>query len=71
MTIIVPHLGWVFCFVIFSAQYHTPPVGGIEFYLFKVRQLILSKSSRYAKFELQIDSVILGGRILSMVMVFL
>ncbi len=38
---------------------------------FKARQLILSKSPRYTKFELQIDSVTLGMRILSMVMVFL
>jgi hypothetical protein len=38
---------------------------------FKARQLILSKSPRYAKFEQQIDSVTLGMRILSMVMGFL
>ncbi len=38
---------------------------------FKARQLILSKSTRYAKFELQIDSVTLGRRILSMVIGFL
>jgi hypothetical protein len=38
---------------------------------FKARQLILPKSPMYAKFELQIDSVTLGMRILSMVMVFL
>ncbi len=38
---------------------------------FKARQLVLSESPRYAKFELQIDSVTLEMRILSMVMVFL
>ncbi len=38
---------------------------------FKARQLILFKSPRYAKFELQIDSVTLVMNILSMVMVFL
>ncbi len=30
---IVPHFGWVFCFVIFSTQCHKLPIGGIKFYL--------------------------------------
>ena len=38
---------------------------------FKARELILSKSLRYAKFDQQIDSVTLGMRIQSMVMGFL
>ncbi len=38
---------------------------------FKARQLILSKSLGYAKFEQQIDSVTPGMRIPSMIMGFL
>jgi hypothetical protein len=29
----VPHFGWVFRCVMFGAQYHKPPIGGIKFYL--------------------------------------